>query len=75
MLALYLLTLAYSVAQITDLTVSPDPMLVGEQAKIECRISEADKVAKASLDIQWPDENGNDTSRKWVVSVGAGSSH
>ena len=51
MLTLFLFTLIHSAAQITDVTISPDPMLVGEQAQIECRVSEPDEVAKASLVI------------------------
>jgi len=51
MLALCLLTLVYSAAQITDIRISPNPMLVGEQAQIECRVSEPDKVVKVSLVI------------------------
>jgi len=51
MLTLFLFTLIHSAAQITDVTISPDPMLVGEQAKIECRLSEPGKVAKVSLVI------------------------
>jgi len=51
MLVLYLLTLIYSAAQITDVNISPDPMLVGQQAQIECRVSEPDEVVKVSLAI------------------------
>jgi len=51
MLSLCILTLVYSVNQITDITISPDPMLVGQQAGLTCRISEPDKVAKVSLVI------------------------
>ncbi|MBC8229437.1 hypothetical protein H8E77_07820 [bacterium] len=51
MLVLYFLTLIYSAAQITDIKISPDPMLVGQQAQIECRVSEPDEVVKVSLVI------------------------
>jgi hypothetical protein len=51
MLPLCIFTLAYCAAQITDVIISPDPMLVGEQARIECRVSEPDEVMKVSLVI------------------------
>jgi beta-glucuronidase len=51
MLAFYLITLAYSVTQVSDVNISPDPMLVGQRAKIECRVSEPHKVVKVSLVI------------------------
>ena len=51
MLPLCIFTLAYCAAQITDVIISPNPMLVGEQARIECRVSEPDEVMKVSLVI------------------------